>query len=61
MDTAIYWIGVIHMAGYGFLGALLLADKLVDQIIKSLGLQREFLSFAYERIKARRKKRDLPA
>jgi hypothetical protein len=42
-------------------GALWLGDKLIDRTIKSLGLYREFLAFAFERIKSRRAKKDLSA
>lgn len=53
LDAFLWWSGLIAWIGFGLLGLLFLSDAMLDTVMQSVKLKREFLEWAWERTRKR--------
>lgn len=53
LDTFFWWSGLFWWVVLGLVGALFLSDMLLDNVMQSVKLKREFLEWAWQRTRAK--------
>lgn len=58
LDQFFWWSGLVAWIALGTVGGLFLSDVLLDHVMASVRLKREFLEWAWQRTRERARKRN---